>query len=66
MNTTRTDLTELVKAAKARYDAMSPADKANHDHEQRRSFMRGLCPTKQDYNEWCEVVDRVLPPMRAV
>jgi hypothetical protein len=66
MNMTRADLTELVKQAKDRYDAMTPADKANHDYEQRRSFVRGMCPSKRDYNEWCEVVDRVLPPMRAV
>jgi hypothetical protein len=61
---TRADLADLVKAAQARYDAMTPAEKAHHDHEQRRSYVRGMCPSRRDYNEWCEIVDRVIPPLR--
>ena len=46
-----------------RYDRMTPAQRARHDHEQRRSFVRGMCPSDRDYNEWCTVVDRLLPVM---
>lgn len=35
------DIDELLKAAVAQYAAMSPVDKALHDDEQRRSFVRG-------------------------
>lgn len=27
---------------------------------QRRSFVRGMCPSNRDYAEWCEQVDKVL------
>jgi hypothetical protein len=62
---TKTELKELVAAAEARYQTLSPAEKARHDHEQRRSFVRGMCPSRLDYNEWCEMVDRVIPPLTA-
>lgn len=62
---TRMELADLVKAARDRYDAMTPDEKARHDHEQRRSFVRGMCPFSRDYNEWCEIVDRVIPPLKA-
>lgn len=62
---TRTKLTELVKAAQARYDALDAHEKAAHDYEQRRSFVRGMCSDARDYNEWCEIVDRILPPLKA-
>jgi len=53
---------ELIQAALARYNAMSPDEKASHDYEQRRSFVRGMCPDNRDYGEWCKIVDRLLPP----
>ena len=62
---TRADLADLVKAARARYEAMTSDEKVRHDHEQRRSFARGMCPSSRDYDEWCEIVDRVIPPLKA-
>ena len=59
---TEAELKELVAKAKSRYDAMSPAEKEWHDHEQRRSFVRGQCPDKRDYDDWCKTIDRLLPP----
>ena len=59
---TEEQLQKLVTDAQARYDALPPAQKAAHDYEQRRSFVRGMCPFRRDYAEWCKVVDRVLPP----
>lgn len=32
-------------------------------YEQRRSFVRGMCPSNRDYGEWCEQVDRLIPPL---
>lgn len=60
-----TDLTGLIAEARARYDAMTPAEKATHDYEQRRSFVRGMCPGRYNYEKWCIAVDRLLPPMGA-
>ena len=57
------ELRELVAKAQARYDAMTPEQQAHHDHEQRRSFVRGMCPDNRDYAEWCKVVDRQIPPL---
>ena len=58
------DLNDLIIEARAAYEAMTPEQKAYHDYEQKRSFVRGMCPWKQDYTEWCKIVDRILPPMR--
>jgi len=33
-------------------------------YEQRRSFVRGMCPSHRDYIEWCSAVDRLLPPLK--
>ncbi len=60
----RPDLDALIKQAVADYQAMSPEDKMDHDYEQRRSFVRGMCPSKWDYAEYCAMVDRLLPPRR--
>jgi len=54
---------KMVADACARYDAMTPTQKAHHDHEQRRSFVRGMCPDNRDYGEWCKMVDRLIPPL---
>lgn len=44
----------------------SPAPQADNDElrmlRERRSFVRGMCPSKRDYTEWCAEVDRLLPP----
>lgn len=58
------ELRDLVAQAVAKYDAMTPEEKADHDYAQRRSFARGMCPSNRDYAEWCKVVDRLLPPRR--
>lgn len=57
-----TEFQKMVAEAMARYDALTPEQKAAHDYEQRRSFARGMCPFSRDYDEWCKVVDKVLPP----
>lgn len=57
-----TDLLDRIQRAKAQYDAMTPAMKAAHDYEQRRSFVRGMCPDDQDFTQWCKIVDKMLPP----
>ena len=56
------ELNHLIAMARAAYDAMTPAQKAAHDYEQRRSFVRGMCPGKRNYDDWCREVDRLLPP----
>lgn len=58
----RLELDALLKEAVARHDAMTPVERAAHDHEQRRSWVRGMCPSNRDYEEWCRRVDEVLPP----
>lgn len=60
---TKEELMVLIQSAKAKYEAMEPKEKAEHDYEQRRSFIRGMCPSKRDYKAWCDMVDRVLPPI---
>jgi hypothetical protein len=55
------NLQEAVAKAKAAYDAMTPAQQARHDMEQRRSFVRGMCPSNMEFDKWCEVVDRTMP-----
>lgn len=58
---TEAEFRELVAAAQARYESMTPSEKLRHDYMQRRSFARGMCPTARDYEEWCERVDEVMP-----
>lgn len=58
-------LQERIAAAVAAYNALSPDDKARHDYEQRRSFVRGMCPGYRNYEKWCAEVDRLLPPLAA-
>lgn len=57
------ELKTLIAQAVMKYDRMTPPERARHDYEQRRSFVRGMCPTSRDYGEWCAVVDRLLPPL---
>lgn len=64
MLTTDPKLLELIDKAKAAYEAMNPDEKAEHDHEQRRSFVRGMCPGDKNYADWCRAVDKVIPPLR--
>lgn len=58
-----TEIELLIARAKARYDALTSEEKANYDYEQRRSFVRGMCPDNRDYNSWCREVDKLLPPL---
>lgn len=51
--------TLLAMLEKAKSHVMSPEE----IYEQRRSFVRGMCPFSCDYNEWCAHVDKLLPPM---
>lgn len=37
----RPELSELLKRAKAAYEALSPLEKARHDYDQKRSWVRG-------------------------
>ncbi len=39
------ELKKLAATAKARYDAMTPDQKREHDEAQRRSWVRGMRPT---------------------
>lgn len=55
-------LRELADKAQAAYDAMTPSEKLRQDYEQRRSFMRGMCPWASDYETHCSNVDRIMPP----
>ena len=56
-------LLKLIAEAKARYEALSPEEKATHDYAQRRSFVRGMCPDDQGFDEYCKAVDKILPPI---
>lgn len=51
------ELQELLEKAKG-YE-MSAAER----YEQRRSFVRGMCPDGRDFGEWCKSVDKLLPPL---
>lgn len=57
------DITLKIAAAMERYDRLSVEEKRNHDYEQRRSFVRGMCPSNRDYDLWCKTVDQILPPL---
>lgn len=61
---TEAELKQLVIAAQARYDALSPSQKLRHDYMQRRSFVRGMCPEERDYDAWCDRVDDSMPHER--
>ncbi len=56
-------MTEKIADALFAYQALSPEERAKHDYSQRRSFVRGMCPSNQDFGEWCKVVDLVIPPV---
>jgi hypothetical protein len=53
-----TDPQLLALVERARNHIMTPEEM----YEQRRSFVRGMCPSNRDYKQWCEEVDRHLPP----
>ena len=57
-------LIALVKDAQAKFNALTSEQQADHRYEQRRSFVRGQCPSRRDYAEWCKDVDKLLPPRR--
>lgn len=56
-----TDPELLALLERAKSHVMSPAER----YEQRRSFVRGMCPSNRDYAEWCAQVDKIIPPMVA-
>lgn len=49
---------DMIAAAVKAYEEFSPLLKAAHKREQRRSFLRGMCPSHWDYEAWCEHVDK--------
>lgn len=51
------ELLALIERAKSH--VMTPEEL----HEQRRSFVRGMCPSHRDYVSWCAEVDKVIPPL---
>lgn len=51
------ELLALIERAKSH--VMTPAER----YEQRRSFVRGICPSNRDYAEWCAQVDKIIPPI---
>lgn len=57
--TTDADLLALID--RARNHVMTP----NEQYEQRRSFLRGMCPSHRDYADWCAQVDKHVPPLDA-
>jgi hypothetical protein len=59
---TEAELKAWVAKSQQFYDALTPEQKDKHDYAQRRSFVRGMCPSRMDFDEWCKVVDRILPP----
>lgn len=56
-----TDADLLAFIDSARNHVMTP----NERYEQRRSFLRGMCPSHRDYADWCAQVDKHLPPLDA-
>jgi hypothetical protein len=54
---TSPELLALIERAKSH--VMTPEEQ----YEQRRSFVRGMCPFNRDYASWCAEVDRLLPPL---
>ena len=56
-------LIELLARSRADFDKLSPEEQAAHRYEQRRSFVRGMCPSRRNYDEWCREVDKLLPPI---
>lgn len=57
------ELRVLVAKANASFHALSSAQQVIHRYEQRRSFARGMCPWKRDYEDYCKEVDKLLPPV---
>lgn len=55
------DLRELVSRAQAHFDSLTPSQKLRHRYMQKRSFTRGMCPSKSDFKAHCEAVERLMP-----
>lgn len=58
---TAQELKDLIDKAVAAYNALPPSQKLRHNYMQRRSFVRGMCPSKRDYGDWCSQVDVTMP-----
>lgn len=57
---TEEQLQELVRKAQQRYADMSPLERARHDLAQRRSYLIGMSPSSQPYEESVSRVDKHL------
>lgn len=55
------DLKELVARAQAHFESLTPSQRLRHRYMQRRSFTRGMCPSKSDYKAHCDAVERFMP-----
>lgn len=55
------DLASMIARSNAWFNALSDSKKAEHRAAQRRSFVKGMCPSNRDYAEWCRMVDEMLP-----
>lgn len=53
---------EAAESMTVYFKAMSPSEKAAFDHEIKRALLRGHCHPSRNYRQWCEAVDRALPP----
>lgn len=60
---TNDDLISLIKKSVEAYTALSPEEKTKHDYAQRRSFVRGMCPSDTPLETWSKAVDDLLPPL---
>lgn len=49
---------DMISGAFKAYEELAPELKNAHDREQRRSFLRGMCPSHWDYESWCRHVDK--------
>ena len=58
---TESDLKELVARAQAHFDSLTPSQRLRHRYMQKRSFIRGMCPSKSDFKTHCEAVERIMP-----
>lgn len=58
---TEAELKELAKKAEERFQALDPRQKLRHLYLQRKSFARGMAPTKANYEEYCKIIDEKMP-----
>ena len=49
---------DMIAGALKAYELLPPELRAPHTRKQRRSFLRGMCPSHWDYEAWCRHVDK--------